>query len=395
MFPEDRKDEELERLLEEFGSGSAHKNADDPAPKTVWDDPELSALLADHEKTELPKPAPKQEKKRSVKKTVLITIAIILALLMVALCCAVAYVNHLMGLMSRPTESTLPSGAENMTLPPDETVGPGYTGPTMDVTMPTTPVDLIESDHVINIMLLGEDKTYGYYRGRTDSMILCTINTDKKTLTMTSFLRDLYVSIPGYGDNRLNAAYVFGGLELFKETMRFNFGITIDDIVMVELEAFCDVVDILGGVTISMTQKEADHLYEEYDHRWTFAAGSNHLDGEQALAYSRIRKIDSDFNRSKRQQKVLQAILNSYKSKPIGELLNVTEKLLPYLTVTMSNEEIWDYAFALFPMLSGITVETNRIPAEGTYTGAIVNNMAVLVPDLEANRQVLESIIHP
>ncbi len=397
MFPEDKNNEEIERLLQEYGSSDDDIKLSGFEPEAdALDDPALSGLMEEHTEPERPMPERKSEKKRNVKKVVLITIAVCLALMMLVLCSAVIYINHLMSLMNRPDSSSEPSDGSSLTLPTDETLGTDYTGPTMDVTMPTTPAQVIESDHVINIMLLGEDDKAGYYRGRTDSMILCTINTDKKTLTMTSFLRDLYVTIPGHGDNRLNAAYVFGGFDLFKETMLWNFGVEIDDIVLVEFDVFGKIVDILGGVEISLTQKEVDHLHAEYpDNGWTFVTGTNLLNGKQALAYSRIRKIDSDFNRTKRQQKVLKAIFNAYRTQPLTELLSVTQKVLPYLTVTMSNEDIWSYAYELFPLLSGATIETNRIPAEGTYTSAIVNNMAVLVPDLDANRQVLESIIHP
>ncbi len=397
MLPKDRKDEEMEELLFDYGDASddiIKIDIEDSCgePADVLDDAELAGLLADHEQTRLPQTA--QERTAAGpdwKKPVLITVAVTLSLIMLALCCTVLYINYLFGSMNRFGEG------DDISVPlQDETVGADYTGPTLDVTMPTTPIGAIESDNVINIMLLGEDERYGYPRGRTDSMILCTINKDAKTITMTSFLRDLYVTIPGYGDNRLNAAYVLGGIDTFKETMLWNFGVEIDEVVMVELDLFAKVVDILGGVTISMTQKEIDHLYERYPTKnWSFVVGANKLNGAQALAYSRIREIDSDFARSRRQQTVLKTIFNTYRSKPLNELLSITEKILPNLTVTMDEAEIWSYAYELFPMLAGCTLETNRIPVDGSYTGAVVNNMAVLVPDLDANREVLESIINP
>ena len=113
-------------------------------------------------------------------------------------------------------------------------------------------------DDLLNILLVGQDRREREGRQRSDSMILCSINPDTKQISMISFLRDLYVQIPGgYSDNRLNAAYVFGGFPLLMDTLHTNFGVSIDGCFEVDFSGFQSVIDILGGVDIEMTSKEA------------------------------------------------------------------------------------------------------------------------------------------
>ncbi len=332
-----------------------------------------------------------ERRKGSGKKTALIVICSILAVILLLLGGILIYVNHLLGLMNRP--EPIPSGESGLTLPPEETVPPDFTGPTVEVTWPTEPAKPVETDNVINIMLLGEDNRSGYYRGRTDSMILCTIHTKTKTVTLTSFMRDMYVQIPGWGDNRLNAAFVFGGIELFEETFMYNFGIRLDGVVIVEMIRFAEVIDLLGGVDIDMTQREVDHFRRAFG--WDFHEGVNHITGEQALWYSRLREIDSDFERVKRQQKVVTSIINAYKQKPLTQLLPLLEQLLPMVTTNMSNGEIINYAIDMFPMLSGCQVVSQRLPADGTYQVGTINGMWVMVVDMEATREQLALLMKP
>lgn len=343
-----------------------------------------------------PNPEPKPKKRGKWKKRIVIVLCILLALLLLTMGGVVIYINYLMSLMQRPqdtmnTAGTVTGPTEELTLPPEETVGPEITDPTIEVTWPSETTPVVDNDRVINIMLLGEDNKAGYYRGRTDAMILVTINTKTKTITLTSIMRDLFVQIPGWADNRINAAYVFGGIDLFEQTFTENFGITLDGIIMVELEKFADVVDILGGVTMELTQKEADYL--RIGMNWPHIhAGVNRLNGEEALCYSRLREIDNDFVRTNRQRKVIEAIINEYKQQPLDRLLPLMQQILPMLTITMTNAEMFEYAFEMFPLLSGATVNAIRLPVEGSYKGAIVSKMWVIVADMEANRKVLQDL---
>lgn len=252
----------------------------------------------------------------------------------------------------------------------------------------TTPDGTLGEDQaLINILLIGEDARPGESRARSDSMILVTFNRKSGSITMTSFLRDLYVQIPGYQDNRLNAAFAFGGMELLDETLLQNFGVQVDANVSVNFEGFSQVIDILEGVDIELTQGEAEVL--------GLTPGINHLDGEVALNYARIRKLDNDFGRTARQRNVLSALIDSLRDASIVQLNTLMDEILPLITTDMTNMQILSYAAELLPMLSGASISSCTIPAEGTYSYNTIRSMAVIVADFEANRDILKETLTP
>lgn len=324
----------------------------------------------------------------------LIVVCVILAIILALLLAAVIIVDGTLDLLNRPDPSlsTLSSSEvaemETETEPGDI----GNTAPTLDpedVTWATEPAVTIgaqEDDHIINILLIGQDEPSGNGRARSDSMILCTVNTEKKTLIMTSFLRDLYVQIPGYQDTRLNAAFRYGGMELLNETLALNFGVQVDGNVEVNFAEFTRVIDLLGGVDINLTPAEAGVL-NGAGH--SVSAGVNHLDGAEALTYARIRKLDNDFGRTNRQRTVITALINQCRNSDIATLSKLLNEVLPMITTDLTNQEIVSYFVELVPLLKDIQISTQSIPAEGTFSYARIRGMAVLIPDLEANRQVL------
>lgn len=250
----------------------------------------------------------------------------------------------------------------------------------------TAPADQIASSNtILNFLLIGQDAREGETRARSDSMILVTFNKQQKTITMCSFLRDLYVQIPGYNDNRLNAAYAFGGMQLLDDTIEKNFGIHIDANLEVRFEAFQRIIDILGGVDINLTSAEAEYMKR--------SPGLQHVDGETALAYSRIRYIDSDFGRTGRQRNVLTSVYDTYKHASMKKTLELVNEIFPLLTTDLSNTEILAYAADLFPMLAGSTMTSMYVPAEGTYSFNTIDSMAVIVADMEANRDILKETL--
>ena len=285
---------------------------------------------------------------------------------------------------------------ENETDPPEEIPEDAtlVEGEEEELDMPAEQAELIsKGDHIINILLIGQDRRPGEGRTRSDSMILCTINTQKKTLVMTSFLRDLYVDIPDwngrtYQDNRLNACYAFGGMGMLDAALKNNFGIQVDHNLEVDFGSFEDIIEIFGGVSISLTKAEANYM------GGGLKEGVNHLTPEQALRYSRIRKLDSDFGRTNRQRKVLTALLNSVKGMSYDQLTNLVNKVLPMLTTDMSNADITNYMVKILPILSQLEISTQSIPASGTYRSCSIRGMAVLVPDLDANRAILRNTLN-
>lgn len=242
---------------------------------------------------------------------------------------------------------------------------------------------------IINILLIGQDHREGEEGARSDSMILCTFNKQTKKLTMTSFLRDLYVEIPGYHSNRINAAYSAGGMQLLEKTLQHNFGLVIDGAVEVDFTQFSDIIDLLGGVEIELRQDEANVINQETGSN--LSEGTHKLNGVQALAYSRIRKLDSDgdFSRTSRQRKVITALLNSYRNIGIGDLVPMLTQLLPMITTDLNHGQILMCALEVLPHLSGMEISSQHIPAAGTYTDQTIDGMSVLVADMESARSAL------
>lgn len=330
-------------------------------------------------------------------KVLLTILCILLALALVVLLGGVMLWEGLLNRIER-TEASVPTlspeaieSIENQTDPTDE----AFDGPVVDpgdVTWATEPPVVIgDGKNIINILLIGQDRRPGQGRQRSDSMILCTVNKEKGTLTMTSFQRDTYLPIPGYQDNRLNATYAFGGMPLLNKTLALNYGVQVDGNIEVDFTGFSEIVDIMGGVRISLTAREANHL--NANNGWSLREGENLLSGEEALAYSRIRKIDSDFGRTDRQRKVLTQLINQCRGMNLAELTVLLNKILSYITTDMENSQITGYVLELFPLLKDLKIVTQHIPAEGTYRRAYVRGMAVLIPDLAKNRELLEQTL--
>lgn len=252
-----------------------------------------------------------------------------------------------------------------------------------------------ESPHTINLLLIGQDRLEGESRARSDSIILCTFQTDTKELTLTSFLRDLYVSIPGYGNNRINAAYTFGGIPLLTQTLENNFGVTVDGSIEVDFSQFAQIIDVLGGVEMELRQDEAELISLETGTQ--LSAGVHILNGHQALSYSRIRRLDADgdFSRTQRQRRVLEQLLETYRDANLVTVAKVLKGILPMITTDLSTKELLSLALDLFPMLSDLHTQTQRIPADGTYRDQRIDGMCVLVADMEQARQLLSETISP
>lgn len=334
------------------------------------------------------------------KRIALIILCIVLAIILAVLVGGTIYANHLMGLMNRVENEVTLSQEELNELLADETVAPDDTAPVLDESEidwgdvdETVPV-IEEKEHIVNILLIGQDARSAEVRARSDTMILCTFNTETKTITLTSFLRDLYVQIPGYQDNKMNSAYPAGGMELLNETLELNFGVQVDGNVEVNFFDFADVIDLLGGVDMELRQDEA--YYINMTAKGTpVSAGLMHLNGEQALQYSRIRHLDpdADFSRTGRQRKVINALIEKFRNTKLTTLLGLLDDLLPMITTDMTNSEIIGYATDLFPMLSECTIVSQRVPADGHFYYATIRQMSCVVADMDAAREMLRQTI--
>lgn len=242
---------------------------------------------------------------------------------------------------------------------------------------------------VVNILLIGRDAGTGS-GARSDAMILCTFNKKNNTITLTSFLRDMYVEIPGYKRNRINAAYRFGGRKLLNETIDRNFGIRVDGNIEVDFACFEKMIDRIGGIPMELTAAEAKFI-NTHVRGSTLTEGKHVLTGKQALTYARNRyDRDGDFSRTNRQRKLLNALLEIYKSKSLPEVLALIQEFRPMISTDISKSALTGYALSLLPMLSGAEIRMKAIPVEGGYRYAKIDGKSVLVPDLEKNRKALE-----
>lgn len=335
----------------------------------------------------------------------IISVCVLLALILIAVAVFSIYSTYLMNLMPRvdiANESKLtPSEVEQLQQsdPDLSPMEPSESLPILDETpLPSDPLPPVEvPKHVINILLIGQDATSGNYRARSDSMILVTFNTKAKTVTFTSFMRDSYVQIPGYSPNKLNHAYQYGGMSLLCETLLVNFGVEIDGAVEINFSSFKSIIDMLGGVEISLNDKEV--RYMNHLTNWNLKVGTNRLTGEQALVYARLREIDSDYQRSERQRTVLMALVNAYKNQPIGTMLGLLDDIMPLLSTNMTNQQMRDYSLKVVTMLSSARYNSQRLPADGTFSQGNVQVRPGLKAwfqyniDFDANREILRRII--
>ena len=228
-----------------------------------------------------------------------------------------------------------------------------------------------------NILLLGVDIAYSKSQ-RSDTVIVASVDYGK--LKLTSFLRDTVVDIPGYGSSKLNAAYAHGGPTLVMRTLNENFGLNITHYAAVDFQALADLVDAIGGVEMDITEGEQANINRSITRRSAFlqsrgypndiipqAGEQVHLNGVQALNYARIRKLDSDFKRTHRQRKLLEAMLRKLRSSFWNPVLLVRlgRTLLNSVDTNMSLIQL--ISLGEKAIAAGVP-EQLRLPVDGSYT---------------------------
>ncbi len=278
----------------------------------------------------------------------------------------------------------------------------------------------LKSDtQIVNILLVGADKNLdelskkGADR-RSDSMMIATLDIKHGKLKLTSLMRDMYVPIPGYGNQKLNSAYYYGGIPLLYETIAQNFDIKMDGYAEVNFDAFINVIDKLGGVEVELTQSECDALnntsaaIKRKKYR-NMKVGKQILNGHQALGYCRVRKgrklpdgrilgvytksgKGDDFGRVERQRLTIQSIVSKVKKLSPTELIDLAADVLPSVTTDVVKDDIYSYLMAVVGMG---TTKLNQfvIPKDGTYSNQVMNGQSVLVPDLNKNKAALKKFI--
>ncbi|MCI1966066.1 MAG: LCP family protein [Oscillospiraceae bacterium] len=267
---------------------------------------------------------------------------------------------------------------------------------------------LYHDDAITNILLLGVDDYQKNDTGRSDSMMLVSVDTRNKKIKLTSFMRDLYVAIPGVGSDRLNAAYSFAGgsvagAKSVVRTLESNFGVDIDRYVIISNSAFNKIIDRLGGVKITLTDEtdssgrtEADliNLYSGDSNK--VHTGVNQLSGAQAHYYSRIRAIGDDFERTERQRKVFSSLTDSLKGSSLPTIYSALGDTLSLVTTNMTKSEVLSMASNSLTYLN-YPISQKRVPDNGEFTPETVQlgglGAQVLVPDLDKCRKNIASFL--
>ena len=270
--------------------------------------------------------------------------------------------------------------------------------------------NVVSDKDVTNILLVGEDlrdtvdnnlQSYG----NTDVIMMISVNTAKGTVTTTSFMRDIYLEIPDFYAQRINAAYSMGGIQLLEKTIQDNFSIKIDRFLKVNFYSFIDIVDTMGGLDIKVSDEEArgmasplgeqnKYLGNAYGNDYIYKGGKIHMNGNQALAYARLRMVGrSDWERTQRQRTVIDLIANKTKNLSLTELKSLLDKVLGKISTDLTDADIAYYLLNSSKYLN-YDRQQIQIPAEGTYSCDTIRGASVLSPDFDANIRILQQKIY-
>lgn len=278
-------------------------------------------------------------------------------------------------------------------------------------------------DNVINILLVGIDTrdtslTSGLQQG--DVQIILSINKDTGSIKLTSLLRDMYVTIPGYKNmNRINVAYARGGGQLAMRTVNKNFEMNIQNYVTINFYGLASIIDAIGGIDIDLTKTEAGAIntylrkhppkYDNTDgsQRVTLEKkdGVQHLDGVQAVMYARLRKIDNDFGRTARQRHLLELLLEKVmQDMSLDKMMTLIETCIPYVTTNMNPSTMVELGMTVLSsdIISRAKageelLEQHRVPMDGCYSYKDINGASVIylsTNNLKKNIQSIHEFIY-
>lgn len=239
-------------------------------------------------------------------------------------------------------------------------------------------VKLPENKDIYNILLVGLDsrkETRSY--GNSDTMMLISIDSSKKVIHMTSFMRDLYAIVPGYGGRKLNSAHALGAGPLLVQTIEENWKIPVDNYASVNFEVMVKVVDAIGGVDLDIKEEElkyvniyirqlCSYFRLKFEKHKIMSAGRQHCDGVQALGYMRVRAVGFDYARTQRQRNVVQAIMKKLKTLNVAQIMSLADQILPSVTHNLDQARVFTLLSSA-PAILTYRVEESRVPFDGLY----------------------------
>jgi polyisoprenyl-teichoic acid--peptidoglycan teichoic acid transferase len=255
---------------------------------------------------------------------------------------------------------------------------------------------------IINIALFGLDRRSKDEASRSDAIMVASIDKKHDKIKLSSVMRDTYVEVPGYGMTKITHAYAYGGPQLAIKTLNQNFNLDIKDYVTVDFFSLEKIIDILGGVTIDVRQEEIPYInsymketsnIEKEKIANVTQSGKVDLNGMQAVAYSRIRYIGNDFERTERQRKVLTEMLNKIQEAGLTKYPSIVSALLPYVETSISKGDMISLGASI--LTSGTkTIDQERFPVDGYWKDLTINGVYYLGTDLKVATDQLHKYIY-
>lgn len=249
------------------------------------------------------------------------------------------------------------------------------------------------SDSVFNILIAGLDAgekeatNFGTLP-RSDSLMILSLNSASKKVKLVSLSRATYVSISGHGNKRLNAAHAYGGAALLVNTIERNYKVRIDKYITTNFSGFEKIIDALGGINITLTKAETKYVFWK-----TKAAGKYKLNGEEALRYARLRKIDSDRNRTARQRKIIVAIKNKMFNMSFGEADSLFDSILPLVTTSFSKSQLLSKISKAYTTYQSWPMTQDIVPHDATKL-TMKDGKEVLILDWSSTTSYLHKILY-
>lgn len=341
-------------------------------------------------------------KKKKKGRKGLIALAVVLVLILLLGLCLWLYYNGKLGLIhyddgSREIDISASAPAEDLDLP-----DMGEAPPDAEERGQLPEGEVAFDSDVVNILLLGTDERTEEFsdNARADSIMILSLNLKAHTIKLVSIERGIGVPVPGRNDDWITHTFRYGGAALTMKTVQDCFKVDVDRYVRVNFNAFEKAIDVIGGVDIELTQAEADGLngkvYTNAETKHQVHAGVNHLDGYDALQYSRIRFIDSDWKRIERQRNMIQATLNQVKNEDIFTLNKLADGILPMVQTNLTKGEITALLLEVPGFIGqGAQIAQMTIPTYETCWNSVgVDGRKMIGVDFAANAKILQDFFY-